>query len=109
MAEDPKEKYISEKISQTKNSLAYSGISCVIFLALGGLITGITYSMADPGGSYTVTTGLFLVGALSGVVAIWRLIQLCFYVAKRGSRQQEQVLLRRMHETGNKRSWKDLE
>jgi uncharacterized membrane protein YedE/YeeE len=34
---------------------------------LGGIITGATYSAADPGGTYLVTTGLFLVGGLNTV------------------------------------------
>jgi hypothetical protein len=39
------------------------------FIALGGIITGITYSMAeDSGGHYVVTTGLFAVG---GIYLVW--------------------------------------
>jgi len=42
------------------------------FLLLGGVITAITYSAASGGGTYVVTTGLFLVGALTIAKGLWR-------------------------------------
>ena len=75
---------------------------------LGGIITGITYSMAKPGGTYVATTGLFLVGAISGVVAVWRLVQLLFYLAKRGVNHQP-VMIHNHHTTDDTRTWKDLD
>lgn len=50
------------------HALIYA-ISCFI---LGGIITGITYSMASPGGTYIVTSGLFLVGGINLLLAIGR-------------------------------------
>lgn len=59
------------------STLLYS----VCLLALGGVITGITYSMADPGGTYTVTTGLFVIGGIYFCIAIWNLMKWMTYSA----------------------------
>lgn len=99
---------LNKQIADAKSGLLYSGLSCIGFLTLGGIITGITYSMAKPGGTYVATTGLFLVGAISGVVAIWRLVQLLFYIAKKGTGSQP--ITAHTHQTSdNTRTWKDLE
>lgn len=42
------------------------------FLALGGIITAATYSATSPGGTYVITTGLFLVGAIMILKGLWR-------------------------------------
>jgi hypothetical protein len=101
---------VNAKIEEAKSGLLYSGLSCVGLLALGGIITGITYSMAEPGGTYTVTTGAFLFAGISGIIAIWRLMQLCFYLSKRGVQHRTnppaQVVHRQMH---RERTWSDLE
>lgn len=44
-------------------------------LALGGIITGIAYALASPGGTYVVTSGLFLIGGIYFCVAIWNLFK----------------------------------
>jgi hypothetical protein len=48
------------------------GIGLLIF---GGIITAASYSSTDPGGTYVVTTGLFLVGGINVLVAIYRYIR----------------------------------
>lgn len=97
---------MDEKVSEAKNGLLYSALICAGSFILGGIITGITYSMAEPGGTYTVTTGLFLVGLISGVIALWRLFQLLFYLASRGSNNK--VAASRHHQIDSNRTWKDL-
>lgn len=99
---------LNKQIAEAKGGLLHSGLSCIGFLMLGGIITGITYSMAKPGGTYVATTGLFLVGAISGVVAVWRLVQLLFYLAKRGVNHQP-VMIHNHHTTDDTRTWKDLD
>lgn len=42
------------------------------FLILGAVVTGITYSMASGGGTYIVTTGLFVVGGLYVVMGLFK-------------------------------------
>ncbi len=42
--------------------------------AAGGLMTGISYNSARPGGTYTVFTGLIALGAIYGLHGLWRLI-----------------------------------
>lgn len=97
----------NRQIAEVKGGLLSSGLSCVGFLVLGGIITSITYSMAKPGGTYVATTGLFLVGSISGVVAIWRLVQLLFYLTKRGA--SKPVTTYSSHTSNDTRTWKDLD
>lgn len=99
---------LNKQIADAKSGLLYSSLSCIGFLTLGGIITGITYSMAKPGGTYVATTGLFLIGVISGVVAIWRLVQLLFYLAKRGASPRPVTAHTRQPSDDN-RTWKDLE
>lgn len=99
---------LNKQIADAKSGLLYSSLSCVGLLTLGGIITGITYSMAKPGGTYMATTGLFIFGSISGVVAIWRLVQLLFYLAKRGGSSHE-VYAPSHHQADNGRTWKDLD
>jgi hypothetical protein len=99
---------INKQISEAKSGLLYSSLSCVGFLTLGGIITGITYSLAEPGGTYVATTGLFLVGMISGVVAIWRLIQLLFYLAKRGASSRPAAPPKSHQQSNSNRTWEDL-
>jgi hypothetical protein len=44
------------------------------FLALGAVITGITYSIASGGGTYVVTTGLFVVGGLYVIIGFFKFL-----------------------------------
>jgi hypothetical protein len=46
----------------------------VALLVLGGIITGVTYSAASGGGTYVVTTGLFVMGLISILQGIGRAI-----------------------------------
>ena len=42
------------------------------FLALGAIVTGVTYSMASGGGTYVVTTGLFAVGGIYVIIGFFK-------------------------------------
>lgn len=44
------------------------------FLALGAVVTGVTYSMASGGGTYVVTTGLFVVGGLYVIIGFFKFL-----------------------------------
>ena len=44
------------------------------FLALGAVVTGITYSMASGGGTYVVTTGLFAVGGIYVIIGFFKFL-----------------------------------
>lgn len=46
----------------------------LLFIIAGAIVTGVTYSMASPGGSYLVTTGLFACGGLMLLKSIFYLI-----------------------------------
>ena len=54
-----------------KGGLKTIGIG-VALIALGGVITAATYLVASPGGTYVITFGLFLVGALTVLRGLWR-------------------------------------
>jgi uncharacterized membrane protein YvbJ len=53
------------------NGLASMGCG-VVLLAVGGIITWATYSAASGGGTYVVTTGLFIVGGIALLRGLWR-------------------------------------
>ena len=44
------------------------------FLALGALVTGITYSVASGGGTYVVTTGLFAAGGIYVIIGFFKFL-----------------------------------
>ena len=44
------------------------------FLALGAIVTGVTYSMASGGGTYVVTTGLFAVGGIYVIIGFFKFL-----------------------------------
>jgi len=46
----------------------------IAMLVLGVLVTGVTYSMAKPGGTYVVTFGLFAVGAINALKGLFRML-----------------------------------
>jgi len=59
---------------QRSQGLKRLGIG-VAMLAIGGVITGATYSSASSGGGhYVVTTGLFLVGAINVLRGIFAFV-----------------------------------
>jgi len=43
-----------------------------LMLIVGGIITGLTFLIAAPGGTFIVTTGLFIVGAITLIVGLVR-------------------------------------
>ena len=43
-------------------------------LALGAVVTGITYSMASGGGTYVVTSGLFAVGGIYVIIGVFKFL-----------------------------------
>ena len=50
-------------------------IGCgLLMLIVGGIVTAATYSAAEGGGTYIITVGLFIAGALSLLSGLWRLI-----------------------------------
>ena len=98
---------LNRKIAEVKNGLLSSGLSSLGSFVVGGVITSISYSMTTPGGTYLATSGLFLVGLISGVIACWRLVQLLFLLAKRVARRED--ILARSYEAPIDRSWKDLD
>lgn len=71
----PKNKAINPRILEARSAFTSSLLYSVGLLALGGIVTGITYSMASSGGTYTVTTGLFLIGGIYFCVAIWNMLK----------------------------------
>ncbi len=103
-----KSELINLRIEEAKSGLVHSGLSCIGLLVIGGIVTGISYSLASPGGTYLATTGLFLFGGISGIVALWRLFQLLFYVAKRGKKHRP-VVTPSHHVPNKTRTWGDLE
>lgn len=47
----------------------------IALLVLGGIITGVSYSETDPGGTYTMTTGLFVIGGAYCCVGVYRTLR----------------------------------
>lgn len=74
-APSPSIKKTSQRTLDARASFLSSLLYSVGLLALGGIITGITYSIADDGGTYTVTTGLFVIGGIYFCVSIWHLLK----------------------------------
>lgn len=83
---EPAPRYVNSHVRKTSqrvldaranflSSLLYS----LGLLALGGIVTGITYAVADDGGTYIVTTGLFVMGGLYFCVAIWHLLKWAYF------------------------------
>jgi hypothetical protein len=46
----------------------------VVLLVLGFIVTLGTYMMADPGGTFMVTTGLFVIGGINMLIGLFRFI-----------------------------------
>lgn len=100
-------KAITQRVEETKKSLFQSALSSIVFFILGGVITGVSYSLASPGGTYMVTSGLFLVGMISGVIAVWRVMVLLFLLAKRGPVERPIAASQQM--SAGSRTWEDIE
>ena len=57
--------YVNQKKSKQEVISILQGIGKgLIFIIIGALITAVTYSMAEGGGTYVVTVGLFICGGL---------------------------------------------
>lgn len=65
----------SPRVLEARAKFITSLLYSLALLALGGIITGITYSLASPGGTYMVTSGLFIIGGIYFCVAIWNLLK----------------------------------
>lgn len=76
-------KTLSPRVLEARAEFITSLLYSLGLLALGGIITGITYSMASSGGTYMVTSGLFLIGGIYFCVAIWRLLKWLALMAAR--------------------------
>jgi hypothetical protein len=61
------------KMSNRMGGLKNLGIG-IALLVLGVIVTFSTYMMADPGGTYMVTTGLFVVGGINMLIGLFRFI-----------------------------------
>jgi curved DNA-binding protein CbpA len=65
-------KNVFEYRSKLKRKEGLQGIGCgLLMLIVGGIITAVTYSAASGGGTYIVTTGLFIIGALTLIVGFY--------------------------------------
>ena len=77
--EDMAEQIVQQANSYKKSEFRKAGIRTLLigvgFVVAGAVVTGITYSAASGGGTYVVTTGLFLVGA-------WNILKGLFRMAK---------------------------
>lgn len=65
----------SPRVIEARAKFVGSLVYSLALLALGGVITGIAYALASPGGTYVVTSGLFLIGGIYFCVAIWNLLK----------------------------------
>lgn len=64
---------VFEYRSELKRKEGGKAIGCgLLMLIVGGIITGITYAAASGGGTYLVTTGLFIAGGLSLIVGLYK-------------------------------------
>ncbi len=67
--------FSSPRVLQARASFLTSLVYSLELLALGGIITGIAYVITSPGGTYVVTSGLFLIGGIYLCVAVWNLFK----------------------------------
>jgi hypothetical protein len=59
--------------SKLKRKEGGKAIGCgLLMIVVGGIITGITYAAAEGGGTYIVTTGLFIVGGITLIVGLYK-------------------------------------
>jgi hypothetical protein len=72
---EPVRKTSSPRVLEARAKFIGSLLYSLALLALGGIVTGIAYALASPGGTYVVTSGLFLIGGIYFCVAIWNLLK----------------------------------
>lgn len=65
--------------SEFLGSLLYS----LALLVLGGVVSGLSYAFAEPGGTYYVTSGLLLFGGVYFLVAIYKLLKWTWVLASK--------------------------
>ncbi|MCG6451296.1 hypothetical protein [Vibrio parahaemolyticus] len=69
---------VSQAKELKKREFRKAGLKTIAFgigwFLLGAVITGITYSAASSGGHYIITSGLFLVGGITVLKGVWRII-----------------------------------
>ncbi len=70
---------IVEQANRTKKSVfRQAGIKAffigIALIVLGVVVTGATYSIAKPGGTYIVTIGLFICGAINTLRGLFRMV-----------------------------------
>lgn len=73
----------NSKIPEARAAFISSLLYSVLLLAIAGIVTGVSYAFAKPGGTYLVTSGLFLFGGIYLCLAIYRLFQWVIYVLLR--------------------------
>ena len=62
----------ARKANQRASALGSFGCA-ITAAAVGGVVTLVTYLIAEPGGTYIITTGLFVVAGISAVVGLTKL------------------------------------
>lgn len=65
----------TQRASVARSDFFRSLLISIGLLALAGVITGVSYSLAEPGGTYTVTTGLFLFGGINMLLTVTKFFQ----------------------------------
>jgi curved DNA-binding protein CbpA len=64
---------VFEYRSEIKRKAGGKQIGCgLLMLIIGGIITWLTYEAASEGGTYIVTTGLFIVGGITFIIGFFR-------------------------------------
>ena len=59
--------------SEFKRKEGGKQIGCgLLMLIVGGIVTGLTYAAAEGGGTYFVTTGLFIAGGITLIVGLYK-------------------------------------
>jgi hypothetical protein len=61
------------KMSNRMGGMKNLGIG-IVLLVLGVIVTAGTYMVAEPGGTFMVTTGLFVVGGINMLIGLFRFI-----------------------------------
>lgn len=73
------------KVRDARQSFIQPLVYAILLFIGGGILTGITYAMAKPGGTYWVTSGLFLVGGINLIISAWRFLKWLAIAAKHRS------------------------
>jgi hypothetical protein len=60
------------KVAETRSAFLHALLYSISLFTIGGIFTGIAYAIAEPGETYIVTSGAFLVGGVYACIAIYR-------------------------------------